>query len=299
MLILNGSLSKAQVLQASSENLRKHVQKLCGTEKPRTYKNLSVLNEAADYIFKTWTDQGYTPEFQTFQVGGKTYKNVILVLGPKDKARIVLGAHYDVAEEGPGADDNASGVAGLLELSRLLKPLEADLKRRVELVAYSLEEPPFFGTAEMGSAIHAAQLKKEKAEVALMVSLEMIGYYSDKEDSQSYPLSALKLFYPTKGSFISVIGDLSSPLLVRKVKNLMKKNSSIEVESLNAPTALVGVDFSDHRNYWNNGYPAVMITDTAFFRNQNYHALTDKPETLDYGKMAEVVQGVLAVAREF
>lgn len=299
MMLFQGPFSQAADVQPSSEKLQTHVQKLCATKLPRNYKNISALNEAADYIFKTWSELGYTPEFQTFQADGNTYKNVLISLGPKNESRIVVGAHYDVAEQGPGADDNASGVAGILELARMLKGAESRLKHRVDIVAYTLEEPPYFATQEMGSAIHASSLKKEKASVTLMMSLEMIGYFTDKKDSQEYPVGALKAFYPTVGNFIGVVGDLGSPLLVRKVKNLMSENSSVGVESINAPAALTGVAFSDHRNYWDQGYPALMITDTAFFRNQNYHELGDKPDTLDYAKMAEVVKGVYGVVLGF
>lgn len=279
--------------------LAAHVEKLCGTRQPRNYSNVAALNETAEYIFSTWQKLGLKPRYQPFAVAGTTYKNVLLSLGPEKASRIIIGAHYDVAEQGPGADDNASGVAGLLELSKLLKPIEASLKHRIDLVAFTLEEPPYFGSGDMGSAVHARSLKEEDVQVDLMMSLEMIGYYSDVAGSQRYPMSALKLLYGDRGNFISVIGDLTSPWLVRKVRRLMAENSEVAVESLNAPTSLEGVSLSDHRSYWQEGFPAVMITDTAFFRNGNYHQKTDLPKTLNYEKMAQVVRGVFAVATKF
>ncbi|RYZ79452.1 MAG: M28 family peptidase [Proteobacteria bacterium] len=238
-------------------------------------------------------------EEQKYVADKRTYKNLMTSFGPENASRIVIGAHYDVAGEAPGADDNASGIAGLLELSRLLRQRLPDLKHRVDLVAFTLEEPPFFKTNFMGSAMHASSLKTAGVDVKLMLSLEMIGYYSDALDSQKFPLSALGYVYPTTGNFISVIGNVDSPFLVRKVKTLMQKSANLPVEGLAAPKALVGIDFSDHRSYWEQGYPALMVTDTAFFRNPHYHELTDTPETLNYEKMAETVEGVYGVITNF
>ncbi len=212
--------------------------------------------------------------------------------GPDTKERIVVGAHYDAAGPYPGADDNASGVAGLIELAHLLG--KATLPLRVELVAFTLEEPPHFATFQMGSAVHAASLKKQGVSVRLMVSLEMIGYFSDASGSQGFPTPALKPFYPSAGNFITIVGKPSEGALVRRVKKAMQAASPLPVYSINAPQTVPGIDFSDHRNYWQAGYPAVMLTDTAFYRNKNYHTEQDTPETLDYRRMALVVEGIYA-----
>ena len=206
--------------------------------------------------------------------------------------RLVVGAHYDVYGENPGADDNASGTAGLLELARLLKSQNPDLKYRVDLVAYTLEEPPFFRTEFMGSAVHAKSLFDAGIKVKGMISMDMIGYFSDAPKSQDYPLGLLKLFYPAVGNYIAVVGNLGNVGMVRKVKKEMKKAAALKVRSINAPASLPGIDFSDHRNYWKYDFDAVMITNTAFYRNKNYHEPTDTPETLNYEKMAEVVKGI-------
>ena len=192
----------------------------------------------------------------------------------------------------PGADDNASGVAGLIELAYLLG--KTSLPVRVELVAFTLEEPPFFRTPFMGSAIHAASLKKQGVKVRIMFALEMIGFFSDASHSQGFPLSILRLFYPSQGNFIAVVGKLGQGSVVRRVKQAMRGPSLLPVYSINAPRFVPGIDFSDHLNYWEAGYEAVMITDTAFYRNQGYHTLQDTPDTLDYERMAMVVQGVYA-----
>jgi Zn-dependent M28 family amino/carboxypeptidase len=186
-------------------------------------------------------------------------------------------------------------VAGLIELAHLLG--KESLQTRVELVAFTLEEPPYFRTQYMGSAVHAAALKRQNVPVRLMLSLEMIGYFTDAPDSQSFPLSVLRYFYPSQGNFIAVIGKIGQGSLTRRVKRAMRGASELPVYSLNAPVGVAGIDFSDHLNYWNAGYQAAMITDTAFYRNPNYHSSGDTPNTLDYKRMALVVQGVCAAVR--
>ncbi len=165
---------------------------------------------------------------------------------------------------------------------------------RVELIAFTLEEPPYFRSGYMGSAIHASSLKKQGVKVRLMISLEMIGYFSDAADSQGFPLSVLKAFYPSQGNFICVIGNLGQGTAVRRVKKAMRSASTLPVYSINAPRFVPGIDFSDQLNYWEAGYDAVMITDSAFYRNFNYHTIYDTPDKLDYQRMAMVVEGVYA-----
>jgi Zn-dependent M28 family amino/carboxypeptidase len=229
-------------------------------------------------------------------VDGKSYRNVIAQLGPDTAERIVVGAHYDTAGPLPGADDNASGVAGLIELAHLLG--KQQLPMRVELVAFTLEEPPYFRTTGMGSSVHAESLRKQNIRVRAMLCLEMIGYFSDVANSQHFPAAILQALYPSKGNFISVVGRFGEGLLVRRVKSAMRKASPLPVHSINAPSFVPGVDFSDQLNYWAAGYDAVMITDTAFYRNPNYHTAYDTAEKLDYKRMGRVVEGVYAAVLE-
>lgn len=276
------------------ERIEKDVVTLCATTKPRNSFNVESLNQAADYIIKEWQKLDLKVDTQAFFVKGVEYKNLICSFGPKDGERIVVGAHYDVCENQAGADDNASGVAGILELARLLHQYQPVLKYRIDLVAYTLEEPPYFRTENMGSAVHSKYLFDHKIDVKAMICLEMIGYFSDEKGSQDYPVGILKLFYPTKGNYISVVSKMGggNGNLTRRVKKGMKKGANIKVTSINAPASMPGIDFSDHLNYWKYDYQAVMITNTAFYRNKNYHQPTDLPETLDYDKMAEVIKGV-------
>jgi hypothetical protein len=279
-------------VSADPAKLETHVRALSELFVPRNEAHPENLDRCAAYIRREFESARARVSEQPFTVDGKTYRNVIARFGPETKETVVVGAHYDTAGPLPGADDNASGVAGLLELARLLG--NAQVPIRVELVAFTLEEPPFFRSEQMGSAVHAKALKREGAVVRVMFSLEMIGYFSDAADSQQFPISALTLFYPTEGNFISVIGEMGAGTLVRRIKRSMAEATSLPVYSINAPRLIPGVDLSDHLSYWREGYPAVMVTDTAFYRNANYHTIGDTAEKLDYRRMSQVVEGVYA-----
>jgi len=272
--------------------LEAHVRKLSIELGPRDVDHIENLDRVAAYIKDEFSQTTPQVSEQVYRVQGKTYRNVVAHFGPESEERIIVGAHYDTAGPLPGADDNASGVAGLIELARLLSRQQPPL--RVELVAFSLEEPPYFRTTGMGSSVHAESLRNQNVQVRAMISLEMIGYFSDAPNSQSFPIAVLSAFYPSKGNFIGVVGRLSDGLLARKVKSAMRSAAPLPVYSINAPQFVPGVDFSDQLNYWHAGYNAVMITDTAFYRNRNYHTAQDTAEKLDYKRMALVVEGVYA-----
>jgi Zn-dependent M28 family amino/carboxypeptidase len=274
------------------QRLEAHVRTISESFAPRDWSHPENLDRVAGYIQQEFEKAKGTVIDQPFEAHGRGYRNVIAVFGPDTKERVVVGAHYDSFDQFPAADDNASGVAGLIELAQLLG--NSSIPVRVELVAYTLEEPPFFRTEKMGSAIHAASLKKEDIPVRAMLSLEMIGCFTDSPDSQRFPLSILKAFYPSKGNFIAVVGKLGQGSLVRRVKGSMRAASSLPVYSINAPGSIPGIDFSDQLNYWESGYDAVMISDTAFYRNRRYHTPQDRADTLDYKRMAMVVEGVYA-----
>lgn len=278
-------------IRPDKESLKATVSFLSGIKPSRNYLNIVSLDRSAEYIRAKMSDAGLDVSEQRFEVRGSQYRNIIGSLGPEKAARVIVGAHYDVAGDQPGADDNASGVAGLLEIARILKDHAGGLNYRVDFVAYTLEEPPFYRTGEMGSRIHAKHLHEGDVEVRGMICLESIGYFTDADSSQRYPLGLMRLFYPKQGNFIGVVGNFDSSSLVSEVKEHMKK-ADIDVRSLSGPSWIPGLDFSDHRNYWKFGYKAVMVTDTAFYRNPNYHRITDNPDTLDYARMGEVVRGV-------
>lgn len=301
VLLLFASLAFAKTSKTDSINfiasidtslLRIHVNALASLSPPRNAFNTASLNLAAAYIESTVVFTGCTFREQKYLVKNNEYKNIIVTLGRGANKTVVIGAHYDVADGQPGADDNASGVAGLLEIVRTLKKYEARLIRQFEIVFYTLEEPPYFNTNHMGSYIHATSLADSGRKIELMVCLEMIGYYSNEKKSQTYPLGILNLFYPTIGNFISAIGNYNSAHYTNQICKTINRYTRVPCRSLVAPGFIFGISLSDHRNYWKYNMKALIITDTALFRNHNYHSPDDKPETLDYFKMAEVAKGV-------
>lgn len=272
--------------------LERHVRHLAEACRPRDYTHPANLDASAAYIAAAFASAGGIAVEQPYDVQGVTYRNVCCRFGPPGTARVIIGAHYDAAGHGPAADDNASGVAAVLELARVFAAEPPG--GAVELVAYSLEEPPFFGTRHQGSAVHAAALRREGVRVRAMLALEMIGFFSDLPESQELPLPVLRTMYPTTGNFIAVAGRFREGLLVRRIVRAMRGASPLPVEGIAAPRSLPGIALSDNASYWDAGFDAVMITDTAFFRNPHYHTAHDTPDTLDYARMADVVRGVRA-----
>ena len=293
---LLSSATPNAVRTVDPSRLQAHVRKLSIELAPRDETQIENLDRVAAYIKDEFSQTTAAVSEQAYRVQGNSYRNVIAHFGPESAERIVVGAHYDTAGPLPGADDNASGVAGLIELARLLGAQQLPI--RVELVAFSSEEPPYFRTTGMGSSVHAESLRKQGVRVRAMFSLEMIGYFSDAPNSQHFPAAILQALYPSTGNFIGVVGRLSDWSLVRRTKSAMRNASPLPVYSINAPTFIPGVDFSDQMNYWHAGYNAVMITDTAFYRNRNYHTSEDTEEKLDYKRMAMVVEGVYAAVVE-
>ena len=289
---LLSSAAPSQQRTVDPARLQAHVHKLSVELTPRDESHIENLDRVAAYIKNEFSQFTQSVSEQPYRVQGKSYRNVIARFGPETEERIVVGAHYDAAGPLPGADDNASGIAGLIELARLLSLQRPPLQ--IELVAFTLEEPPYFGTTGMGSSVHAESLRRQNVRVRAMFSLEMIGYFSDAPNSQRVPGGLLSAFYPSTGNFIAVVGRPGDWSLVRRTKAAMRSASPLPVYSINAPTIVSGVDFSDQLNYWHAGYNAVMITDTAFYRNPNYHTAHDTEEKLDYKRMAMVVEGVYA-----
>ncbi|MCC9166641.1 M28 family peptidase [Pontibacter harenae] len=276
---------------ADTTRIKQHLTVLTKTDGYRNADNVMLLNKTADYIYNHFAQFADTVYYQEYAVGRETYKNVVCILGADHPKTIVVGAHYDVCGNQQGADDNASGVAGLLKLSQLLK--EQKLNHRVELVAYTLEEPPYFRTEHMGSYIHAASLANSKTEVYGMLSLEMIGYFKDQKHSQSYPIGALALVYGKRGDYITLVNKVGAGKFAKRFSREFKETKAIKTKKFVGPKALPGIDFSDHLNYWKFGFSALMLTDTAFYRNKNYHQPIDTIETLDIKRMAKVIDGVV------
>ncbi|PJJ58878.1 M28 family peptidase [Hymenobacter chitinivorans] len=287
------STTQVNAMKANQDRLYADVEFLTELRPARSYRHPVSLNKAADYIKAEFEKLDCRVEEQPFKVDGQPYRNIIASFGPATAERIIVGAHYDVCGDQPGADDNASAVAGLLETARLLHAQKPNLTRRIDFVAYSLEEPPFFGTEDMGSAVHAKSLHDQNVAVRAMICYEMIGYFSDEPGSQRFPNEQLAKLFPNTGNFITVVGKEGQEAIVAQVQRLMQAHAALDVQRINLPSAVGLAGLSDHRNYWRYGYEALMINDTSFLRNANYHQPTDTIDTLDFRRMAEVVNGVL------
>ena len=277
--------------QAETENLSVYLNQIISSSKYRNHTQVEELNRVSAWIQGQMQKFGIPCDFQNYMVESNRYRNVVCELNVGAAKNLIVGAHYDVHGETDGADDNASGVVGVLETARILAKEKRHLKHNVEFVFYTLEEPPYFRTEQMGSAVHAKAMEKYKDRIAGVFILEMIGYF-DQRNIQEYP-AGLKFFYPAHGNFIGAFSNFDSNSLGSEYCAAMKQINRLDCQRLVAPSFVTGVDFSDHLNYWNADIPAIMITDTAFFRNKNYHTPNDKVETLNLQKMKHVIDGVV------
>jgi Zn-dependent M28 family amino/carboxypeptidase len=285
--------------QSDTTLIKSHLEQLTKTKGYRHFMNVELLNKTADFIASEFNKHADSTYFQEYQVNGITYKNVVCLFKPtlinsfgtSNSELVVVGAHYDACGMQEGADDNASGVVGLMEIARQLKGKQ--FSHPIELVAFTLEEPPYFRTENMGSFVHAKSLADSKKPVYGMVSLEMIGYFKDEKKSQAYPIGLMRLFYGSTGNFITLVNKFGKGKFSRKFTNIFKHSKHIRSKKFNGPKILPGVDFSDHLNYWRFNFSALMLTDTAFYRNKNYHQNTDTMETLDLERMANVIDTTL------
>jgi Zn-dependent M28 family amino/carboxypeptidase len=279
--------------------LRMVVTKLSREIGVRSYQDFDRLEKTVKYLSAELSSFGYQVSTQSFNFAGHAYQNVIAELkGTKSPCPVlVVGAHYDTVRTTSGADDNASGVAGLLGLAQLFanRPLE----KTVRFVAFPLEEPPAYRSKNMGSYHYAAGLKKAAEQVDGMICLEMIGFFSDRPGSQHYPIPFMNLKFPKAGNYIAMVGNRRSRRFTMQMAGGFRKATDLPLVTLNAPAIVVGIDFSDHWSFGKFGYPAFMVTDTAFYRNPNYHSPSDLPDTLDYNRMAKVVEGLKAAVEEW
>ncbi|MDL1956639.1 MAG: M20/M25/M40 family metallo-hydrolase [Candidatus Desulfofervidus auxilii] len=276
------------------QSLWHHLYKLAEEIGERSIYKYSKLKETANYIISCFKELDYQVETQQYDFMGKILTNIIAMPRCLIKNYIIC-AHYDSVAGSPGADDNASGIAVILELARLIR--EIDLKEvPVKFIAFTAEEPPLFGTHYMGSYVYAERAKANKEKIDGVICLEMVGYFTNKEKSQKFPFPLQFFGYPRIGNFIAVIGNRRSKELVEKIVSAFKLNPALPVESLTVPGngyILYPVRLSDHANFWDKGYKAIMLTDTAFYRNPNYHTKYDKLETLNLDMMTELVKSLM------
>jgi Zn-dependent M28 family amino/carboxypeptidase len=280
-------------------NLTKHLRHLSVTLGDRSIYRPESLKAAENYVFQNFATLGYAPRRQTFSYLQEEVSNIIAGDENPD-GYYILGAHFDTVAGTPGADDNASGVAVLLEVARLARNLTPP--RPWAFIGFTCEEPPAFGTPGMGSRVYARQARKQKAQIRGMLCLEMVGYYSQTPGSQSLPLPLRLMGYPTTGNFIGLVGDGPSKPLLTRLEGAIKGGCQLPAVALAVPFGghiLPDVRLSDHASFWDEGYPAIMLTDTAFMRNRNYHGPGDVMERLDLSAMTELTLGLANfVARE-
>jgi hypothetical protein len=279
---------------ALERRLAAHVAHLARTIGERHFARPEGLEEAVRYLQAAFAGLGYETRVHEFEAWGATFHNVEVELPGGERADeiVVVGAHYDTVRGTPGADDNASGVAALIEVARLLRGSAP--ARTVRFVALANEEPPFFRGPDMGSYRYARRCRERGEEVAAMFALESLGYYDDVPGSQRYP-PPLGLLYPDRGDFIAFVGNLRSARLVRQAIGAFRQGTPFPSEGIAAPPLVPGVGFSDQRSFWVHGYPALMITDVPLYRNPHYHRATDTPEQVDTARLARVTGGIARV----
>lgn len=298
-LLGTGGLGAARAQSDPKPRLQKDVEQLATGIGPRSLVDPAGLARAEAYVTARLTAATKARVRRLpYQARRTTVANLEVVIPGTDPtaAEVVIGAHYDSVPETPGADDNASGVAALLEVALQIRP--KTLKRTVRVVAFVNEEPPYFKSDEMGSLVYARHLKARGVAVHAMIALDMLGYYSDAEGSQHYP-PIIGRFYPKTANFVALVGEIATAPLLQRAKAAFAKTVPFPIESVAAPRAVEGIDFSDHWSFWQQGYPGFMITDTAFFRNAHYHQPTDTPQTLDFDRLAQVATGIVGIVKAF
>jgi peptidase M28-like protein len=298
-----GPLSPDEV--ALREELRANVQKLAGEIGERNLWHYPQLNAAADFIEDSFSRAGLRTRRDTYDVRGQQCHNIEAEIPGNRPEIIVIGAHYDSVFGSPGANDNGTGAAATLALAKRFASREAEQSpprrtpnKTLRFVAFVNEEPPYFLSGEMGSLVYARRCKEHGDKISAMISLETIGYFSDAPHSQTYPSPGLGVFYPKVGNFIGFVSNVRSRALLRRVVTLFRKNAKIPSEGASLPAFIPGVSWSDQWSFWQQGYQAIMVTDTAPFRYPYYHSSNDTPDKLDYDRFTLVVSGMEKVIQD-
>lgn len=277
------------------DQLKHHVLNIAS--QPHHAQEHTQLLKSAEYIESVLTNLQYAVQSQPFMAAENRVRNIFVEIpGTEYKNEILIfGAHYDSVPQAPGANDNGSGTAAVLELARLLKGYQS--KRTIRLMLFVNEELPYAKTDFMGSLIYANQAKENNEDIVGMFSIETIGYYSDQQNTQRYPVP-FNYLYPNTGNFIGFVSNLPSHSLLHKSISAFRKHTQFPSEGLATPQFVPGIDRSDHWSFWKNGYPAVMITDTAPYRYPHYHTANDTPDKIDYDRTARVVMGIFGIVKE-
>jgi Zn-dependent M28 family amino/carboxypeptidase len=283
--------------EALSLCLRNHVERLAGKIGERNVFVPHALQRAASYIEDEWRDQRYAVDRREYDVFGIRCANLVTMRegSARQTEILLLGAHYDSVKGSPGANDNASGVAALLEISRMFQKVEPVLS--VRFVAFVNEEPPFFMTSQQGSMVYALAARRRGEDIRLMASLETIGCYSDEPGSQIYP-PLFSLFYPDRGNFLGMVSDFRSRAALQRLAAAFRAHSDFPLQTVSTFRFVPGVSWSDHLSFWRRGYRAVMVTDTAPYRYPHYHAASDTPDKLAYAELPQVTLALFAAFNE-
>jgi hypothetical protein len=278
-----------------ADHLARHVGRLADEIGERNVWHPAALRAAARYIRDEWAEQGYVVREQTYEAGGLRCANIEAVASDeRGGPSIVIGAHYDSVQGSPGANDNASGIAALLELSRSFTASDLPLR----FVAFVNEESPFFATSLQGSEVYARHARRDGVNIDLMISLETLGYYSTHERSQAYP-PLLARFYPPRGDFVAIVSNLRGLAKLKRFVKAFRASTPFPVEYLASPAFVPGVSWSDHRAFWRHGYAALMVTDTAFYRYPHYHTALDTADRVCCTELAEVTRGLTGAIRRY
>ena len=287
-------------ISETAERLRHHLHMLTVTIGERSVYKPENLAKTRSYIEAFYRDLGLPVESQTYHYQDLEAANVItrIDLGENPSRLFVLGAHYDSVDGTVGADDNAAAIAVQLETARQLKHIAGagNAKVTVKFVSFALEEPPTYATRHMGSKVYARKARSDGEQIDGMICLEMVGFYCDEPGCQSYPFPLMFMNYPKEGNFIGIVGNSSSRGLTRSLERAFRKNPGLPVVTLTVPLngwVMPSVRLSDHSSFWDENYNAVMVTDSAFYRNPHYHLPSDTMDTLDFRRMAELVQSLL------
>jgi Zn-dependent M28 family amino/carboxypeptidase len=274
--------------------LRKHVHTLASDIGERNVWRYAALRRTADYIEAELRGYGYSTSRQTYEVSRLPVDNIEATLPGSSPAAgvVVVGAHYDTVGECPGANDNGTGVAALLELARRFAG--SPTHRTTRFAAFVNEEPPFFQTSQMGSVVYANAARARGDRIMGMLSLETMGYYSDEHGSQQYPVETMRGLYPDVGNFIGLVSNEESRELLEAVAHAFRSRSRVPLQAAAMPAGLPGAGWSDHWSFWQAGYPGLMVTDTAPWRYPWYHTPQDTPDKIDFEKLADVVDGLEA-----
>jgi Zn-dependent M28 family amino/carboxypeptidase len=293
----SGCATSREGNDALAKNLRAEVETLSVKIGERNFQEKDRLDAAAAYIERAFMHENVRVARQAYSFEGKPFHNIEAeIRGTIEPDRIiVVGAHYDTAVGTPGANDNASGVAALIELVRIFSTLTPDCT--VRFVAFANEEPPFFWSKYMGSLVYARECRRKGENIAGMISIETIGYYSEVEKTQRYPFPLNCFKKNRKGNFIAFVSNLSSRELLDASMKSFRQHSDFPVEGMALPAFVPRVVSSDHSSFWRQGFKAIMVTDTARFRYPYYHKPQDLPERMDFQKMSLVVEGIGKMTR--